>query len=286
MKRSEIILPGHYCTRDTVDAEVKQIIRIIGKSNRNGYWVTSDKKEIPEYILLDEYVALDTHAQNKPKHKFGKDIFGDFQPIIIDNETDINNDEIETETSIETVIKTKQDNNTLDDIGQLKTAVSQLSEVIKTMQNNIPTINDTGNTKQITAQVKQNDKHQLPDDIFKIISKASIVSLNDGYEKKYGDRPYKQKTIQLTIDLPINYDLDKLKQLIELFELDEKQIIEYIAYNNVSIDYQKIIELILNELYKSNAIDKNETNKTKNSQIELENGIKEVENLLSNFLEK
>lgn len=306
MKRSEIILPGHYCTKSTLDAEVKQIIRIIGKSQREGYWITDDKKEIPEYILLDDYVALDTVPQAKPQRKFGKDIFGDFKPV------EINMTEEQVETDDDLVYETNHQQQatihrqTSDNSEKLIALTDKQFEellnrqIVKRKEQN----NDETNVNKVTKHEQNNyiDKQTLS-----IISKASIVSLNDSYEKKYGDRPYKQKKLSLNIELPIDFDLNKLQQIIELFELDDKQIARYIAHQ-IKINYEEIASIVLQaingiDVNKGNNISETKThpniktnhehkhinkqaNVEKDNQEVIENGIKDINNLLSNFLER
>ena len=323
MKRSEIILPGHYCTKSTLDAEVKQIIRIIGKSKRNGYWITDDKKEIPEYILLDDYVALDTVPQAKPQRKFGKDIFGDFKPV------EINMTEEQVETDDDLVYETNQQQQTSnhrqtnDNNEKLITLTDkQFEELLNTRINkNKDSINSNNEVNNQNNETKHEQNNYIDKQTLSIISKASIVSLNDSYEKKYGDRPYKQKKLSLNIELPIDFDLNKLQQIIELFELDDKQIARYIAHQ-IKINYEEIASIVLQAI---NGIDVNNGNSnsgnniSKTEQVEdrpsitnipniksnhehkhinkqanvekdnqkiIENGIEDINNLLSNFLER
>lgn len=303
MKRSEIILPGHYCTKSTLDAEVKQIIRIIGKSKREGYWITDDKKEIPEYILLDDYVALDTVPQAKPQRKFGKDIFGDFKPV----EINVTEEQVETDDDLvyetnhqqQTTIHRQTNDNSEKLIALTDKQFEELlnRQIVKRKEPN-------NNEVKVTNDVRQDyiDKQTLS-----IISKASIVSLNDSYEKKYGDRPYKQKKLSLNIELPIDFDLNKLQQIIELFELDDKQIARYIAHQ-IKINYEEIASIVLQsinviDVNKGNNISETKTqpnikpnhehkhinkqaNVEKDNQEVIENGIKDINNLLSNFLKR
>lgn len=286
MKRSEIILPGHYCLKSTLDTEVKQIIRIIGKANREGYWITDEHKEIPEYILLDSYVALDTIA-SQPKQKFGKDIFGDFTPVHIDIEDDEMNAEIDdkivVEEEIELEPKQKQNNS-----GTIILTDEQFEKLLK----HVPNDNKTSNESSVVNKIS--NKYQLDEQTLAMIRKAEVVALNDNHEKKYGDRPYKYKNLQVTIELPIVYEMNKLRQIIELFELDERKIAEFIAHQ-IKIDYHKITDLVYSELVGcqkqiENTIQptikvEKQTIKEENNHKALESGINEVENLLQKYIE-
>lgn len=310
MKRSEIILPGHYCTKSTLDAEVKQIIRIIGKSQREGYWITDDKKEIPEYILLDDYVALDTVPQAKPQRKFGKDIFGDFKPV----EINVTEEQVETDDDLvyetnhqQQVTIHRQTNDNSEKLIALTD--KQFEELLnrQIVKRKEPNNNDDTNVNKVTNDSKHEQNNYIDKQTLSIISKASIVSLNDSYEKKYGDRPYKQKKLSLNIELPIDFDLNKLQQIIELFELDDKQIARYIAHQ-IKINYEEIASIVLQaingiDVNKGNNISETKTqpnikpnhehkhinkqaNVEKDNQEVIENGIKDINKLLSNFLER
>lgn len=308
MKRSEIILPGHYCTKSTLDAEVKQIIRIIGKSQREGYWITDDKKEIPEYILLDDYVALDTVPQAKPQRKFGKDIFGDFRPVEInmtEEQVETDDYELQQPKQYQTIIHRQTNDNSEKLIALTDKQFEELlnRQIVKRKE---PINNDT-NVNKVTNDSKHEQNNYIDKQTLSIISKASIVSLNDSYEKKYGDRPYKQKKLSLNIELPIDFDLNKLQQIIELFELDDKQIARYIAHQ-IKINYEEIASIVLQaingiDVNKGNNISETKTqpnikpnhehkhinkqaNVEKDNQEVIENGIKDINNLLSNFLER
>lgn len=76
-----IILPGHYCENSTINAEVKNIIRIIGPDKqKEGYWITQDGKSLHESLILDSYTRLDTKPTDKPNIR-KKNIMADFRPI-------------------------------------------------------------------------------------------------------------------------------------------------------------------------------------------------------------
>ena len=297
MKRSEIILPGHYCSKASLDADSKEIVRILGRASREGYWITDDKKELPEYVLLEDYVPLDTLAA-QPKQKFGTDIFRDFQEVVV---SDTNSDDLIDSTEIEDVEvfepKTLQ-----------ATSVNLHSEIREVLREVLCDIRPEFTVKK-QPNINQNniskDANRLSSETLSIINKASIVVLNDNYEKKYGDRPYKQHTIQLNLQLPINYDLEKLRQIIELFELDEREIAKYLA-QTVTIDYDKITDNILQAMVTSGNSNINNsvsniskvkkskseiqiksraipTTSSSNAENQLDSGIKEIDGLLAKF---
>ena len=265
MKRSEIILPGHYCSKASLDADSKEIVRILGRASREGYWITDDKKELPEYVLLEDYVPLDTLAA-KPKQKFGTDIFRDFQEVEISDVDEV--DEYDNSHEKTTIENTTE--NIRDEIRSI------LRDVLK--------------EHPVTVQKPRKNK-SLSDETLSIINKASIVVLNDNYEKKYGDRPYKQHTIQLNLQLPINYDLEKLRQIIELFELDEREIARYLA-QNIEIDYAKITDNILQSMLGVDSIKRVQRSKeiiqlkSQSNENQLDSGIKEIDGILTKYLNR
>lgn len=284
MKRSEIILPGHYCSKASLDADSKEIVRILGRSSREGYWITDDKKELPEYVLLEDYVPLDTLAA-KPKQKFGTDIFRDFQEVEISEETPIgefqeeplNQPQYQPKASVNSDILRDEICNVLQEV---------LHDILPNQIVSKPTASKPTVSK-IPTKVSNSPSKTLSSETLSIINKASIVVLNDNYEKKYGDRPYKQHTIQLNLQLPINYDLEKLRQIIELFELDEREIARYIA-QSINIDYDKITDNILQAMldYNSNNVQRPKeavTPKPVSNENQLDSGIKEIDDLLAKF---
>lgn len=98
-----IILPGHYCENSTINAEVKNIIRIIGPDKqKEGYWITQDGKSLHESLILDSYTRLDTKPTDKPNIR-KKNIMADFRPI--KSKEDSYEDSYEDKPIIETVDK-------------------------------------------------------------------------------------------------------------------------------------------------------------------------------------
>lgn len=64
-----MITLGFYQSKHSLNSERPDIIRILGPSkNREGYWLTQDGDEKPEYDLLENYIKLDyTNSEVKPK---------------------------------------------------------------------------------------------------------------------------------------------------------------------------------------------------------------------------
>lgn len=87
----QIIKPGHYCTKDTINMETKNIIRILGPDkNKEGYWVTSDGKSLHESYIVDDYIPLDTQMVNDEKTRRKPDIMRGFAPVeIFETENEI-----------------------------------------------------------------------------------------------------------------------------------------------------------------------------------------------------
>lgn len=223
MKRTEVVLPGHYCSRETLKSEVKEIIRVIGPDRRRtGYWITQDGKSLHESMILDSYVALDTKANIDKSRK--DSIMKGLKPVTLQEETDSADDE--------------------EQVVEEHAPYSTIPEHL------IPPEQKKTNQEK-TELPKVNHKPVVVEDKFyetrKLIEKASIENLNKNYQEKYGTQPYKPINIQIPFDIQIGYELNKLAQICELFDINTSEVAELI-YQNIILPKQEIINVIENQL--------------------------------------
>ncbi len=275
----EIVIPGHYCSNETLNAKIKDIIRIVGPDRyKQGYWITQDGKSINENLILDGYTLLDTKASEGKFTKGGvvnkrgkKDIMKGFKPIKPKHEID---EEDETESYSEPYSKPipahlKPDNVQLEQ--------PQLEQPKKSTPKKIDPLAETKS----------------------LLKKATIEQLNDNYEKKYGTRPYKPEIITVPLQIQIPYHLEKLNQICEIFELDTK-IISQIIFENLRLPEEVILQ-ILNDKLSGHVISNNniipenahvksaksiETIVENKNQKEVESGISEIDSFLNDFFQK
>ena len=220
MKRTEVVLPGHYCSKETIKSEVKEIIRVIGPDRRrNGYWITQDGKSLHESMILDSYVALDTKA-NIDKSK--KDsIMRGLKPVTLQEEMES------------------------DDMEEMESNEEEHAPYSAIPAHLIPPEQKKPNQEKTElSKFNHNDKF---DETRKLIEKASIANLNKNYQEKYGTQPYKPINIRIPFDIQIGYELNKLAQICELFDINTREVAELI-YQNIIFPKQEIINVIENQL--------------------------------------
>jgi hypothetical protein len=76
-----------------------------------------------------------------------------------------------------------------------------------------------------------------------LINKISIDNLNKISLEKLGIEKYSKPTVNIQIPIILNYDISKLKQTIELFELNENIVLNHLV-NQISIESLKPLILI------------------------------------------
>ena len=224
----EIVIPGHYCSNDTLNSKIKDIIRVVGPDrNRQGYWITQDGKSMNENLILDGYTLLNTAAGNgqafskgnvtKRKHK---DIMKGFKPI-----------------------KPKEEEHYEDDYEQ------------KPYEREIPNHLKPDHLKNQNIELQQNmvekpkpvKKEDPLAETKKLLEKATIEQLNINYEKKYGTKPYKSEIITVPLKIEIPYHLEKLNQICEIFELDTKTVAQ-IIFENLRLPEEIILNILNDKL--------------------------------------
>ncbi|MDE6289277.1 MAG: hypothetical protein K2L64_00765 [Ureaplasma sp.] len=219
----EIVIPGHYCSNDTLDSKVKNIIRIVGPDrNRQGYWITQDGKSLNENLILDGYTLLDTAAGNGKSFEKGngivrkkhKDIMKGFKPIKPKNQQD------DEDKYIEQPYERKIPEHLKPEIQQEPTKIQQEPKPVK---------------KDPLAETK------------KLLEKATIEQLNINYEKKYGTQPYKSEVITVPLKIEIPYHLEKLNQICEIFELDTNTVAQ-IIFENLRLPEEIILQILNDKL--------------------------------------
>lgn len=225
----EIVIPGHYCSNDTLNSKVKDIIRIVGPDrHRQGYWITQDGKSMSEALILDSYTLLDTAAgsgksfeKGKVTRKKHRDIMKGFKPIKSQDQ---------------------QDEDDEDETNEIKPPYKQeIPDYLK--PDYVKNENLTQNNKS-----KPIEKPKDPlDETKKLLEKATIEQLNINYEKKYGLKPYKPEIITIPLQIEIPYHLEKLNQICEIFELDTKTVAQ-IIFENLKLPEETILHILNNKL--------------------------------------
>ena len=190
----EIIQLGHYQSRQSLTSDSPEIIRVLGPDTaRENYWKTQDGKSIPSYELENNYVLLNTTPGKELPTKPPINIFAG----IGDDEAEIQDNEYFEPEQIPIIQPVKL----------------------------IP-INEQ---QLITIQEQQaQQKPQIPFDI-SIIDKINIDRLNKKSMTNLGIVKFQKPTINLELPIVFDYDISKLKQTIDLLELDENIILDYLV---------------------------------------------------------
>lgn len=269
MTRNDIVIPGHYCSKGTLKSEVKDIIRIIGPDNdKEGFWITQDGISMHESSILTGYVPLDTKPNNEKNRK--DSIMKGFKPIksketesVIDNENDY-------------------------DYNGNSPYSRQIPKHLIPNANNETQQHITENQHEQTSE-KFKQLVEKTNELSLLLKKTSVKNLNENYKKKYGVEPYKDKKISITINVDIPYDINKLSQICELFDISLSDVADMI-YERIEFPKQLIIEEIVNQISETtlqnninnqNISTEQETNikaKTRNTQIHSDNISTEISN--------
>lgn len=184
------VTPGHYCLASTINQERKTIIRILGPSkDRELHWVDEEGNQYSGYTLMHDWVKIDMTSPYRASSKPKKDLLAGFKPVIID---DVGSDPATQHQP-------------------LPSSPGEVSAGFMYME-----------PKPI----------QQPVDEFKeirsIIEKTRVEKLNKVSVDKYGEARYREQVLSLTIDIPIPFELTKLKTAAEMFELDVNEVADFI----------------------------------------------------------
>ena len=193
--KMDIIIPGHYQTKASLNSEKPDIIRVLGPDlKREDYWLTQDGKSIPGYALSEDFILLDTAPSEsfKPKRPPQSIFAGLGEASEINNK--IADDDIFQEI----------------DTAQIKPA--HKNELV---------------SKPIEIKIQEeNPKEKL---ILDILAKLDIDALNQKYYEKYQVTKYKKPVLNFQIPVELNFEIEKLKNAIELLDIDKSDLIDVLV---------------------------------------------------------
>lgn len=223
-----LIKPGHYQTKSSIGSDRPDIIRILGADNsKPDNWITQDGKSIPSYIIEEDYVALDTAATQediKRKTKTKKNLFADFEKV--------DENKINYELGTNGVTINSNDNNNNNE-PQLDGDYDIIFDPNLSTNSKLTHIGDSVHT--------QAKKIEVPFDI-SIIDKTNIDKLNKKSMDKFGIDKYKKPILDLLLEIEFNYDIQRLKTSIELFDLDIEVILDYLVTDIMKTNFKPMIK--------------------------------------------
>lgn len=229
----EYIKPGHYCSEATLNTETKEIIRVLGRDPSNpNYVITGDGKKIPEYTLLNGFVLLDTLATEADVNKSKSDIF----------------------RGLDTVISKHASLTYVDESPDVSYADAQYIVDSKTADFRDYAVREY-NDKMISVSVSEQspiiDNPKPENKIRELIERAKIDVLNVKEMRRHGVATYKKQIITLPIEFQIEYDIKKLQQLIELFDIEPRDVVSEII-SDIEIPHAILEKMVFDMLLSTN----------------------------------
>ena len=227
-----VVVPGHYCSKQTINSESKDIIKVLGPSDREGYWVLDDKRVLNEYVITEDYVLLDTawsNSSTKQKNNF----LDGFKPTT-------NNYYEPAEDSYTDGYAEESYTDGYDEDSYI--VQNQEESYYKSVQHP-----NQQNKKGYELSPEEEKRKQMEF----IIQKANVDYLNKINDEKYGVKPYKEFTFTIPLEISINYDLKKLSVICELFELDNREVAEFL-FDEIEIPHTQILSNIMDFLRMKN----------------------------------
>ena len=236
-----VVLPGHYESAASASQSdpnaARTIIRIIGCDN-NGYWLDSDGKRYTESDLQYNWVALDTVPTLNTTKKQTAALFRGFKPTP------------EPTRNGEVLDYTKQysdiDPGADPDEQEPYQYQSYGPSPVTTLERPSTSLQRPNASIRTRNQIEQESSKFNEIDF--LLNKAHIDVLNQQSQENYGISKYKPTVIQLNLEFEIPYDLSKIQQIIELFNMKPIDVVNYlyqsVEYPEASIK-QKLRNLLI-----------------------------------------
>lgn len=253
-----VVLPGHYESAASASQSdpnaARTIIRIIGCDN-NGYWLDSDGKRYTESDLQYNWVALDTVPTLNTSKKQTAALFRGFKPTPEPNESRGHSGqayykeipEFDPSSDDMTDISKSTTGGAPHDITGISTTTSE--RTLDSLQRPNASIRNENQHQSVSSA---SDKFN---EIDFLLNKAHIDVLNQQSQENYGISKYKPTVIQLNLEFEIPYDLSKIQQIIELFNLKPIDVVNYlyqsVEYPEASIK-QKLRNLLIPDATQNN----------------------------------
>ena len=246
-----VVLPGHYESAASASQSdpnaARTIIRIIGCDN-NGYWLDSDGKRYTESDLQYNWVALDTVPTLNTSKKQTAALFRGFKPTPDPTSTGGQLDKQEP-YQYQSYGAAPDDMTGIDSISYGPSLDDIAANDISTSERTLDSL------QRPNASIRTRNQHQSVssasdkfNEIDFLLNKAHIDVLNQQSQENYGISKYKPAVIQLNLEFEIPYDLSKIQQIIELFNLKPIDVVNYlyqsVEYPEASIK-QKLRNLLI-----------------------------------------
>lgn len=250
-----VVLHGHYesvsSASQTDPNAARTIIRIIGCDN-NGYWLDSDGKRYTESDLQHNWVALDTvPTLNKPKKQTA--LFRGFKPTPDPTQPR----GVQGQAYYKEIPEFGEDPDDIAGISKSTPGATNGATIgapphdmatngISAPERPLDNLQRPNASNRTRKQIEQESSKFNEIDF--LLNKAHIDVLNQQSQENYGISKYKPTVIQLNLEFEIPYDLSKIQQIIELFNLKPIDVVNYlyqsVEYPEASIK-QKLKNLLI-----------------------------------------
>ena len=250
-----VVLPGHYESAASASQSdpnaARTIIRIIGCDN-NGYWLDSDSKRYTENDLQYNWVALDTVPTLNTSKKQTAALFRGFKPTPDPNGNGPQLDKQEP-YQYQSYGAAPDDMTGIDSISYGPSLDDIAANDISTSERTLDSLQRPNASIRTQKQIEQESSKFNEIDF--LLNKAHIDVLNQQSQENYGISKYKPTVIQLNLEFEIPYDLSKIQQIIELFNLKPIDVVNYlyqsVEYPEASIK-QKLRNLLIPDATQNN----------------------------------
>lgn len=250
----EFVIPGHYISNVTIDSEVNDIIRVLGPSpNQPGMWIIDNGKMMHESMIVNSYTLLDTAATEKENNNNSmRKLLGDFEPII----TDVHVGTVAGSTANNVIIHhpTPTHSVTTPELTiQTKPIVIAAEKPRHYTADSMPIIKPN----LFQGKLEAHPFTETGLNLIELFEKANIDNLNKSSNKKYGIEPYKPSLFDINFQIKIDYDLHKVIQICELFDIEIDDALDIIIKKSLTDNndssgsngnYQQIINGIVSDL--------------------------------------
>lgn len=262
-----VVLPGHYESAASASQSdpnaARTIIRIIGCDN-NGYWLDSDGKRYTESDLQYNWVALDTVPTLNTSKKQTAALFRGFKPTPEPTQPKETNGATSGATPGQAYYKeipefdpSSDDMTGIDSTTHGASPHDIAGNGISTLERPLGATAGAplDSLQRPNASIRNENQHQSVssasdkfNEIDFLLNKTHIDVLNQQSQENYGISKYKPTVIQLNLEFEIPYDLSKIQQIIELFNLKPIDVVNYlyqsVEYPEASIK-QKLRNLLI-----------------------------------------
>lgn len=210
---------GHWQTKASLEQESPDIIRIIGPSNNDDGWSSMDGRNYSTYELENYYVKLATSSDGKDQKTKTKNskLFDGLDELVSNHQ----NNELKPKNVVETFVSHV--------INEQPTQIQQTPN---------STLQEQVQHQQVTTIIQEKIVEKIievqANFDTSVIDKLNIDNMNLKNQEAFGEDKYSKPTIVLPIEILFDYDLSRIAQTIDILDLNEKEVIDYLTKKSLT----------------------------------------------------